>query len=201
MDQIPASPSVVFGPPGLPGERLLQLEGALDSVEARQLEEASAEAEEVKPAGCFLDTNVLVYAASLRAPLHQRAVEELRKRYASKQDLWISRQVLREYLATLTRAQTYSNPKPLRELSGDVRYFQSRFLVANEGPAVTEKLLDLIEQTETGGKQIHDANIVATMLVHGVSELLTNNPGDFARYSGVIRIIPLEGRQDDGHSG
>ncbi|HVG06102.1 MAG TPA: PIN domain-containing protein [Thermoanaerobaculia bacterium] len=155
------------------------------------MEDTSAETEVGKPPACFLDTNVLVYAASLRAPLHQRAAEEIRRRYELKQDLWISRQVLREYLATLSRAQIYSNPKPLRELAEDVRYFQNRFVVANEGPAVTEKLLELIEQTETGGKQIHDANIVATMLVHGVSQLLTNNPGDFARYSGVIRIIPL----------
>jgi len=192
MDPMPASPSSAVVQPGLPEGGLLHLEGALNSAEARRLEEASAEAEEVKRPACFLDTNVLVYAASLRAPHHQRAVEELRRRYESKQDLWISRQVLREYLATLSRAQTYSNPKPLRELVEDVRYFQNRFVVANEGPAVTEKLLELIEQTGTGGKQIHDANIVATMLVHGVSELLTNNPGDFARYSSVIRIIPLE---------
>jgi predicted nucleic acid-binding protein len=157
------------------------------------MEDASAEAEEVKPAGCFLDTNVLVYGVSRGAPLHQRAVEEIRRRYQSKQDLWISRQVLREYLVTLSRAQTYSNPKPLRELAGDVRYFLRHFLVADELPAVTEKLLELIEETETSGKQIHDANIVATMLVHGVTELLTNNPGDFTRYSGVIRVIPLEG--------
>lgn len=156
------------------------------------MEEAIAEAGESRPPACFLDTNVLVYAASLRAPLHQRAVEELRKRHESKQDLWISRQVLREYLVTLSRAQTYSNPRSLQDLAGDVRYFLSHFLVADEGPAVTEKLLELIEQTGTSGKQIHDANIVAAMLVHGVTELLTNNPGDFARYSGVIRVVPLE---------
>ena len=156
------------------------------------MEETLAEVEVDKPPACFLDTNVLVYAASLSAPLHQRAAEEIRRRHESKQDLWISRQVLREYLVTLSRPQAYSNPKPLRELAGDVRYFLSHFLVADEAPAVTEKLLELIEQTETSGKQIHDANIVATMLVNGVTELLTNNPGDFARYSGVIRIIPLE---------
>jgi len=156
------------------------------------MEDEIAETEGGKPPACFLDTNVLVYAASLRAPLHLRAAEEIRRRYELKQDLWISRQVLREYLVTLSRPQTYSNPKPLRELVGDIRYFLSHFLVANEDPAVTEKLLELIEGTETRGKQIHDTNIVATMLVHGVSELLTNNPADFARYSGVIRIIPLE---------
>lgn len=164
------------------------------------MEEAAIEAGESKPPACFLDTNVLVYAASLRAPLHQRAAEEIRRRYESRQDLWISRQVLREYLATLSRPQTYSNPKPIRDLVGDVRYFLSRFPVADEGPAVTEKLLELIEQTNTSGKQIHDANIVATMLAHGITELLTNNPGDFGRYSGMIQITALDGTSDQRSS-
>jgi predicted nucleic acid-binding protein len=140
---------------------------------------------------CFLDTNVLVYAASLRSPLHQRASEEIGRRHESGQDLWVSRQVLREYLATLSRPQTYSNPKPARDLTGDVRYFQNRFRVAEEGLAVTEKLLELIEKVEIGGKQIHDANIVATMLAHGIPSLLTHNVADFVRFAGMIQVIPL----------
>ncbi|HYN22495.1 MAG TPA: VapC toxin family PIN domain ribonuclease, partial [Thermoanaerobaculia bacterium] len=81
--------------------------------------------------------------------------------------------------------------QPAKVLLGDVRYFQSHFQVADEGPEVTAKLLDLIEERQIGGKQIHDANIVATMRVNGITSLLTNNPGDFARYSTVIQVIPL----------
>jgi predicted nucleic acid-binding protein len=146
---------------------------------------------------CFLDTNVLVYAVSLRSPLHRRASEELGRRHESGQELWVSRQVLREYLATLSRPQTYSNPKPARDLAGDVRYFQSRFRVTEEGPVVTEKLLELIETLEIGGKQIHDANIVATMLVQGIPSLLTHNVVDFVRFAGMIQVIPLADRAEE----
>jgi predicted nucleic acid-binding protein len=143
------------------------------------------------PPPLFVDTNILVYAASLRAPLHLRASEEIRRRYESGQELWISRQVLKEYLATLSRPQTFSQPKPRRELASDIRYFIKMFRVAEEGDRVTEKLLELIEGREIGGKQIHDANIVATMLVHEVPALLTYNSADFARFSDVIQVIPL----------
>jgi predicted nucleic acid-binding protein len=143
------------------------------------------------PPPLFVDTNILVYAASLRAPLHLRASEEIRRRYESGQELWVSRQVLREYLATLSRPQTFAQPKPLRELASDIRYFLKTFRVAEEGAAVTEKLLELIEGREIGGKQIHDANIVATMLVHEVPALLTHNSTDFARFADVIQVIPL----------
>lgn len=33
-----------------------------------------------------------------------------------------------------------------------------------------------------GGKQVHDANIVATMLAYGVPALLTHNGRDFERF-------------------
>jgi len=73
-----------------------------------------------------------------------------------------------------------------------VRFFQSQFRVTEDGPQVTEKLLELMEQVAIGGKQVHDANIVATMLVHGVHNLLTHNTGDFARFSQFITVLPLE---------
>jgi predicted nucleic acid-binding protein len=155
-------------------------------------EETQEGSEQVATPACFVDTNVLVYAASSGAPLHQRASEELRQRHESGQELWVSRQVLREYLATLSRAQTFAKPRSARELASDIRYFLSHFRLAEEGSAVTEKLLELIEEVEIGGKQIHDANVVATMLVHGIPALLTHNTRDFARFSQVIRVIPLE---------
>jgi predicted nucleic acid-binding protein len=141
---------------------------------------------------CFVDTNVLVFAASSGAPLHRRASEELRRRGESGQELWVSRQILREYLATLSRPQTFAKPRPARELVGDIRYFLSHFHLAEEGSSVTEKLLELVEEVEIGGKQIHDANVVATMLASGIPALLTHNVGDFARFGDVIQVIPLD---------
>ncbi|MBO1348300.1 MAG: hypothetical protein EBE86_013325 [Hormoscilla sp. GUM202] len=46
-----------------------------------------------------------------------------------------------------------------------------------------------MEQITIGGAQVHDANIVATMLVYGIGELLTNNVDDFNRFSELI--VPL----------
>jgi predicted nucleic acid-binding protein len=163
-------------------------------IEALDPSDEEAEAEQPVPQACFVDTNVLVYAASLGAPLHKRASEELRRRAESGQELWVSRQVLREYLAALSRPQTFAKPRPARELVKDIRYFLSHFRLAEEGPDVTEKLLELIEKVEMGGKQIHDANLVATMLAAGITALLTHNVGDFVRFSERIEVIPL----DDG---
>jgi predicted nucleic acid-binding protein len=139
----------------------------------------------------FVDTNVLVFAAVSRAPLHDVARRALEHHRASGAEMWISRQVLREYLAVLTRPQTFTMPLPMTDLAADVRRFQAVFRVAEDGPTGTEYLLSLLEQVTVGGRQIHDANIVATMQAHNVQRLLTHNPADFARFAGLITVIPL----------
>ncbi len=54
-----------------------------------------------------------------------------------------------------------------------------------------DHLLRLAERVRVAGKQIHDANIVATMLAYDISDLLTHNTVDFVRYSDWITVIAL----------
>ncbi len=141
--------------------------------------------------GVFLDTNVLVYANVASSPLHQRSLEAMQSYVGTGTTLWISRQVLREYLAAVTLPQVFSTPVTPREALTRVRYFQSHFRIAEDGPEVTERLLALVEQIPIGGKQIHDANIVATMQAHALSHLPTHNTADFARFTHLITVVPL----------
>lgn len=140
----------------------------------------------------FLDTNILVYANAAEAPLHQIALIAIETRYEAGVELWVSRQVLREYLVTFSRPQKFMNPRPISTVVERIRYFQSRFRVAEDNSAVTARLLDLVQQLPTSGKQVHDANIVATMLVYDIPTLLTHNTDDFIRFSSHITIVPLE---------
>ncbi len=77
------------------------------------------------------------------------------------------------------------------EIFQDVKRFEEQFRIAEDGPSVTLLLLDLLHEFPTAGKQIHDANIVATMLSVGIGHLLTDNMVDFERYSTLIKIHPL----------
>jgi predicted nucleic acid-binding protein len=139
----------------------------------------------------FVDTNVLVFANTATAPLRADAQAALRSHFASGAEMWVSRQVLREYLATLSRHQSFSSPVPAATLIADVTRFQSQFRVADEGPAVTANLLTLLGAIPVGGNQVHDANIVATMQAHGLRRLLTHNTADFVRFGSLIRVEPL----------
>lgn len=139
----------------------------------------------------FIDTNVLVYATIVTSPFHAQALRAINRREQAKLNLWISRQVLREYLATLTRPPIASNRVTFATIAAEVQSFEERFRVGDENRDTTTRLLGLIAQHPTGGRQVHDANIVATMLAYGVDQLLTHNVSDFKRFSGLITILPL----------
>ena len=105
--------------------------------------------------------------------------------------MWISPQVLREYLAAVTRPQATSPALTMTTAIADVRRFRSAFEVAEERPGVLDHLLDLLAEQRGGGRQVHDANIVATMLEHGIRRLLTFNTADFRRFARIIDIEAL----------
>ncbi len=105
--------------------------------------------------------------------------------------MWISRQVLREFIAALTRPQPFSPSLPINVAISEARFYEARFHVADEDAQVTDGLFDLLLRVPAGGKQIHDANIVATMQANGITHLLTENTSDFARFSQLITIVPL----------
>lgn len=71
----------------------------------------------------------------------------------------------------------------------DIAWIQGRFEILEDGPEVTALLAGLCREAPVAGKQIHDANIVATMLAHGERRLATLNIKDFRRYGDRIEIV------------
>ncbi len=137
----------------------------------------------------FVDTNVLVNARIHEAPHHEIAREGLERRLRSPEPLRISRQIMREYLAVVTRPQAWPVPLTRREALDDIGRLDRAFEVLEDGPRVTEMLVALCRAVQVGGRQVHDANIVATMLAHGERLLLTFNTADFRRYGDRIELV------------
>lgn len=137
----------------------------------------------------FIDTNILVSARSVDNPHHDAAVSLLEHAFRGREPLRISRQIIREYLAVVTRPQTWMAPLTPDEAIDDVSRMFRDFEILEDGQAVTDQLLALLREIPAGGRQIHDANIVATMLAHGERRLLTFNTADFRRYADLIELV------------
>lgn len=137
----------------------------------------------------FIDTNVLVYSRIPNAPDHHVARTRLEHALQSDEPLRISRQVVREYLSVVTRPQPWPVAITREEALDDVNRLIGGFEILEDGPVVTESLITLCREVPVAGRQIHDANIVATMLAHGERRLLTFNIADFRRYDDRIELV------------
>ena len=120
-----------------------------------------------------------------RPPNHYAAKEILERVYQDAEPLRISRQIVREYLAVMTRPQPWKVQISRDDVIEDANRLLRDFEILEDGPVVTDSLITLCREVEVGGKQIHDANIVATMLAR---RLLTFNTSDFRRFRDHIDL-------------
>jgi predicted nucleic acid-binding protein len=139
----------------------------------------------------FVDTNVLVFANVAESPQHKAATSRLAALYEDGSHLCISTQVIREYLVTLSRPTSFKHPPSMKTLIQMIQRFFLSFRVLDETTATSRILLDLLDKVPVLGKQIHDANIVATMKTHDIHYLLTDNTVDFKRFSSYVTVLPL----------
>ncbi len=137
----------------------------------------------------FLDTNLFIPARFDAAPAHALARAALNRIERTGEGLCISRQVMREYLAVATRPQAWSTPLPMSRALADLSWMEETYEVLEDGPHVMDMLTRLCRDIPVGGKQIHDANIIATMLAHGERRLLTFNLRDFYRFARHVETV------------
>ena len=137
----------------------------------------------------FIDTNILVKSRILEAPDHDIARVRLERAFRNQEPMRISRQVLREYLSVVTRPQSWPIPITRDDALDDVKRLMDAFEILEDGPVVTDLLVELCREVSVGGRQIHDANIVATMLAYREGRLMTFNTADFRRYGDRIELV------------
>ena len=147
----------------------------------------------IRPDRVMLDTNVMLAATDEGRAEHCDAVTILNEWAAGDTTLCTSGQILPEYLADTTlptehnglglkSADAVSNVRAIRE--------RTAFLVEDarvaDPPAGT-----CWADVECSGKQVHEANVIATMLVHGVGTVVTMNLADFARFERYLSLVEL----------
>ncbi len=153
----------------------------------------------------MLDTNVLLAATDEGRTEHDQALTIVNDWPARGVALYTSGQIVREYLAVATRpADMNGLGLPLADALANVHAFRGRTSLLAEDAKVSDRLLALLDDVECGGKQIHDANVVATMLVHGIDTIVTINTRDFTRFGHQVRLVGLAAKPAlyvPGHAG
>ncbi len=140
----------------------------------------------------LLDTNVLLAATDEGRGEHAAALAALNDWPATGTALYTSGQILREYLSVATRPLEHNGLGLTQsDAIANARALRGRLRSLEENLKVTDRLFGLLGDIACRGKQVHDANIVATMLVHGVDTIVTMNTSDFARFADRVAIVEL----------
>ena len=147
---------------------------------------------DVRPDRVMLDAFVLLAATDEGTAEHRDALTIMNDWAAGGTTLCTSGQILREYLAVATRP---ANKNGLGLKSADAvssaRAIRERTAFLAEDTRVADRLQGLLADVECKGKEVHDANVIATMLAHGVGIVVTMNVADFARFERYVSLVEL----------
>ena len=134
----------------------------------------------------FVDTNVLLTATDVLRPLHLEAQRIFSKASQQGFHLAVSGQILREYLAVATRpVEANGLGLTVPDAVENVEQFLQFANLFEETEEVALRLRELAKNLDVRGPRLHDANIVATMLVHRIPVLVTQNSKDFIGFGGI----------------
>jgi len=124
------------------------------------------------------------------AVLH--AVELLRNR---RDDLYIISQNVIEFWAVATRSITNNGLGVNIDVAQqELSRLKSLFGILPDTPEVFINWERLVVDHQVIGKQAHDTRLVAAMLAHGITHLLTFNDRDFKRFTEITVVNPLDVR-------
>lgn len=140
----------------------------------------------------LLDTNVLLAATDEDRASHHHALAVLNEWPTDGVTLHVSGQVLREYLAVASRPiEVNGLGLRMEDALTNVEAVLARTTLVDETAAVADQLRELLRFVNCTGRQVHDANVVATMLTHGIGAVVTEDIGDFARFDAMVDVIAL----------
>ncbi len=92
----------------------------------------------------MVDTNILVYSTAGESKFRDVSRKTIKKYVDDEYTLWITRQILREYLVVKSRLMIDENKYDENQLSFELNYFTNNYKVADEIDNTTFILTDLI---------------------------------------------------------
>ncbi|NJP08836.1 MAG: type II toxin-antitoxin system VapC family toxin [Leptolyngbyaceae cyanobacterium RU_5_1] len=142
-------------------------------------------------ASYLLDTNILLRMSDSNSPVHLLASRASAKLVQQRHQVHITSQNIIEFWAVATRPVTVNGLGWSHQQTRiEVEQLLSQFQLLQETPQIFTYWLDYVIANNIIGKRVHDARLVAVMLTHGITHLLTFNTDDFAATEGIAIVHP-----------
>lgn len=139
----------------------------------------------------LVDANVLLRSAQPQHPQHEVARDALTQLHANGHEIVIVPQVIYEFWVVATRP-TEVNGLGLSADQTDAKVVTNLELYSlyQDDELLFDAWRILVNLHGVVGKLAHDARLIAAMVRHGITHLLTFNEQDFARFREVTVISP-----------
>ena len=141
----------------------------------------------------LLDTNIVLRYVHQADPEHVAVRGALRRLLAVGHTPCICSQNVYELWTVATRPVKQNglglSPDDARLAIDDLRL---RFPLLPGPVNLIDRWVLLCTRYQVQGKQGHDTRLVALMLEHGVTHILTLNTGDFARFAEITCLSPAD---------
>ena len=142
----------------------------------------------------LFDTNVFLRLTRRNDPLRHKVLRALQKLRSQNEVLCFTPQVLSEFWNVCTRPASARGGLDLSTAQTELkaRLILRHFRLLPDNLATFQEWLRLVVAYSVKGVEVHDAKLVASMNVYGITRLLTFNTADFIRYPGIIAISPAD---------
>ncbi len=143
----------------------------------------------------LLDSNMMLRWANKGDPDRPMAISAMQKTRRRGEVLRSTPQNYTEFWSGATRPATVNGlgltPAQTAILAAQLR---ASFPLLPDTGLVFEEWLRVVTQASVSGRQVHDARLVAVMLAHGLTHILTFNVKDFQRYHifGITAVHPAD---------
>lgn len=141
----------------------------------------------------LLDTNILLRMCDGNASTHLLAGEATAKLLKQEHQVYLTSQNLIEFWVVATRPLEVNGLGwNVKKTQSEVTQILAQFPILEDTSDIFKYWLNIVNINQIKGKRVHDARLVAVMLVHKITHLLTFNPQDFKNIPNIIVVHPQD---------
>ena len=142
----------------------------------------------------LVDTGILLRGFARTDPQYRDIRRALFKLRRQGQEFLAAFQNIAEFMNVSTRPTSARGGYGLSiEMTNQrVQFIETTCRVVTENPSSYARWRELVARYQVSGVSVHDARLIAVMLVHGAQRLFTLNERDFRRYEpeGIVIVTP-----------
>ncbi len=140
----------------------------------------------------LLDTNIIGRLSQPAHDMHTVVAQASERLVQEGHALRVVPQVLYEFWAIATRSVSENGLGfSVDQAATEIDRIKAVFPPLRDERAILDPWESLVRKYEVRGKKTHDARLVAAMLRHGVTQLLTFNASDFKRFQEIEVLEPM----------